>query len=298
MVETRPVAATPPTGTRTRRRRGVRRLLASPGARIGLVFIGLLLIAGIVAPLLPIPDPLSADPSMRLRPPLTDGHLLGTDELGRDILSRIVWGSRLALGVGLGAMALSLVVGTTLGLLAGTGGAWLDQGIMRFIDVLMSFPYILLSIAIVAVLGPGLLNTVIAIAALGVPTYARIVRSACVTLREEEFITAARALGAAHIGMLARHYVPNLFSVIIVTMTLDIGTKIMAAAGLSFIGLGIQPPAADWGSMLASGRSYFLLTPHVVLFPGLAIFLTVMAFNLVGDALQAMVDPKFSRASR
>ena len=276
----------------------LRRLAASPQGTFAMVVLAALIFVSIAAPFLPLPDPFQSDPASRLRPPMTQGHALGTDELGRDILSRIVWGSRLSLGVGLGAMLASFAVGTALGIFAGTGANWLDQIVMRLLDVLMSFPYVLLSIAIVAVIGPGLINTVIAVAAIGVPTYARIVRSACLTLREEEFISAAVAIGVSPARLVLRHYLPNLFSVLIVTMTLDVGAKITAAAGLSFIGLGIQPPAADWGAMLASGRSYFLLTPHVVVFPGLAILLTVMAFNLLGDKLQELVDPIFTKGSR
>jgi peptide/nickel transport system permease protein len=272
-----------------------RRLLTSPQGSFAVIVLAVLALLSVTAPYLSLPDPFQSNPSMRLRPPLTGGHVLGTDELGRDILARIVWGTRLSLGVGLGAMLASFAVGATLGILAGTGANWLDQVVMRLLDVLMSFPYVLLSIAIVAVIGPGLFNTVIAVAAIGVPTYARVVRSACLTLREEEFISAAVALGVSPARLVLRHYLPNLLSVLIVTMTLDVGAKITAAAGLSFIGLGIQPPAADWGAMLASGRSYFLLTPHVVVFPGLAILLTVMAFNLLGDKLQELVDPKFMR---
>lgn len=275
----------------------VKRFFQRPGGVIGALVILLFLLGGILAPVLPLPDPFAANPALRLLPPLTEGHPFGTDELGRDILSRIIWGSRLALGVGVGSMLLSMLIGTFLGIVAGTRQGWVDQGIMRFIDVLMSFPYILLSIAIVAVLGPGLLNTVIAVAALGVPTYARIVRSAAISIREEEFITAAHALGVTTSGMILRHLLPNLLSVIVVTTTLDIGFKITAAAGLSFLGLGIQPPAADWGAMLASARNYFLLTPHVVILPGLAIFLTVLAFNVVGDSLQAVLDPKFLKST-
>lgn len=273
--------------------RGLRRFFRRPSGVLGLLIILVFLLVGLLAPLLPLADPYATNPAIKLAPPLTEGHLFGTDELGRDILSRIVWGSRLALGVGFGSMMLSMLVGTTLGLLSGTQPGWLDQGIMRLVDVIMSFPYILLSIAIVAVLGPGLFNTVVAIAALGIPTYARIVRSAAIAIREEEFITAAHALGANSSQLILRHFLPNLLSVILVTTTLDIGFKITAAAGLSFLGLGIQPPVADWGAMLASGRSYFLLTPHVVIFPGLAIFLVVLAFNILGDALQTVVDPKF-----
>jgi peptide/nickel transport system permease protein len=257
-----------------------------------MVFFG----AALLAPVLPLADPYATHPTSKLQGPSLTGPLFGTDELGRDILSRIVWGGRLAFVVGFGSMLLSLVFGVLLGLVAGTGAAWADQVIMRFVDVLMSFPYILLSIAIVAVLGPGLFNTVIAVAMLGVPTYARIVRSAVLALREEEFVLAARALGTKPLRLVVRHLLPNLASVIVITATLDLGFKITAAAGLSFLGLGVQPPTADWGAMLASGRSYFLLTPHVVMFPGLAIFLTVLAFNVAGDSLQSVLDPKYRKS--
>ena len=273
----------------------LRRFIKIPSGIIGFLILLFFVLAGLLASILPLANPDHTNPTDRFLPPFQEGHILGTDELGRDILSRIFWGSRLSLGIGCGSALLCMIVGVTLGVIAGYQGGWLDQGVMRFSDMLMSFPYILLSIAIVGVLGPGLWNAMIAVAAVGIPTYARIVRSAILSLREQEYILATKALGASSSRVIWRHLVPNTTSVILIATTLDVGFKITAAAGLSFLGLGVQPPAADWGTMVASGRGYILLAPHVVVFPGAAIFLTVLAFNLLGDALQEVFDPKFLR---
>jgi peptide/nickel transport system permease protein len=265
-------------------------------AATGFVVIVLAVVAALSAPWLPLPDPDAVETPNRLRPPLSPGHPLGTDEFGRDLGSRLVWGARVSLLAGVGTAALAMLVGVTLGILGGYYTGWIETTVMRLTDILMAFPYVLLAIAIVAGLGPGLRNAMIAIAIVGFPLYTRLVRSVVLSVREREFVEAARALGSGDLVILGRHVVPHLVSPVIVAFSLDVGAKILATAGLSFLGLGTQPPTADWGSMLATGRQFVLLRPHVVLLPGLAIFVIVLALNLVGDALRDALDPRVSRA--
>jgi len=263
--------------------------------RLGLaafVAMTIVILAALAAPYLPLPDPDTVDTPNRLRPPLTAGHLLGTDEFGRDLLSRLVWGGRVSLLAGVGAAAAAMVVGVALGIVAGYYGGRAETVIMRLTDILMAFPYILLAIAIVAGLGPGLRNAMIAIAIVGFPLYTRLVRGVVLSVREREFVEAAHALGSSDPLILARHVIPHVLSPLIVAFSLDVGAKILATSGLSFLGLGSQPPTADWGSMLATGRQFVILRPHVVLLPGLAIFVVVLALNLVGDALRDLLDPR------
>jgi peptide/nickel transport system permease protein len=263
--------------------------------RLGLVaFVAMTLVvlAALAAPYLPLPDPDTVDTPNRLRPPITAGHLFGTDEFGRDLLSRLVWGGRVSLLAGVGAAAAAMVVGVALGIVAGYYGGWAETVIMRLTDILMAFPYILLAIAIVAGLGPGLRNAMIAIAIVGFPLYTRLVRGVVLSVRAREFVEAAHALGSSDPLILARHVIPHVLSPLIVAFSLDVGAKILATSGLSFLGLGSQPPTADWGSMLATGRQFVILRPHVVLLPGLAIFVVVLALNLVGDALRDLLDPR------
>jgi peptide/nickel transport system permease protein len=241
---------------------------------------------------LPLLDPDAVDTVNRLRPPLTPRHPLGTDEFGRDLLARLVWGARVSLLAGVASAAAAMLLGVSLGVLSGFYTGWVDNLVMRLTDIMMAFPYILLAIAIVAGLGPGLRNAMIAIAIVGFPLYARLVRGTVLSVREREFVEAARALGAPDPVILGRHVLPHLATPVIVAFSLDVGAKILATAGLSFLGLGTQPPTADWGSMLATGRQFVILSPHVVLLPGLAIFVIVLALNLVGDALRDVLDPR------
>lgn len=256
-----------------------------------LVIVGVVL-AALLAPLLPLADPDTVDTPNRLRPPLAPGHLLGTDEFGRDLLSRLVWGARISLLAGAASAAAAMLCGVVLGVFGGYYSGWPETIIMRLTDILMAFPYILLAIAIVAGLGPGLRNAMIAIAIVGFPIYTRLVRGVVLSVRNREFVEAARALGSPDRLILVRHIVPQLISPVVVAFSLDVGAKILATAGLSFLGLGTQPPTADWGSMLATGRQFVILSPHVVLLPGLAIFVIVLALNLVGDALRDLLDPR------
>ena len=237
-------------------------------------------------------DPDAVDTARRLRPPLSPGHPLGTDEFGRDLLARLVWGARVSLLAGVVTAAASMAIGVALGILGGFYPGWVENVVMRLTDILMAFPYVLLAIALVAGLGPGLRNAMIAIAIVGFPIYTRLVRGVVLSLREREFVEAARALGAGDAVILGRHVLPHLVSPVVVAFSLDVGAKILVTAGLSFLGLGTQPPTADWGSMLATGRQFVILSPHVALLPGLAIFVIVLALNLVGDALRDALDPR------
>src|SRR2546430_1596048 len=209
--------------------------------------------------------PEGGDTPNRRRPPLSAGHALGTDEFGRDLLARLVWGARVSLAAGVASAAAAMLFGVTLGILGGFYTGWIETVVMRLTDILMAFPYVLLAIAIVAGLGPGLRNAMVAIAIVGFPIYTRLVRGVVLSLREREFVEAARALGASDAVILVRHILPHLLSPVIVAFSLDVGAKILATAGLSFLGLGTQPPTADWGSMLATGRTFVILSPHVVL---------------------------------
>jgi len=268
---------------------GVRRYpLAVAGALVLVAAIA----AAALAPHLPLPDPDIVDTPNRLRPPLTAGHPLGTDEFGRDLTSRLVWGARVSLLAGVGTAGLAMLVGVVLGVLGGYYTGWIETLVMRLTDILMAFPYILLAIAIVAGLGPGLRNAMLAIAIVGFPLYTRLVRGVVLSVKQLEFVEAARALGSSDATILVRHVLPQFVSPVLVTFSLDVGAKILATAGLSFLGLGTQPPTADWGSMLATGRQFVVLSPHVVLLPGLAIFVIVFAVNLVGDALRDALDPR------
>ena len=258
-------------------------------AALGLVAA---LVLAALAPWLPLLDPDTVDTVKRLQPPLTPGHLLGTDEFGRDLLARLVWGARVSLLAGVGTAVAAMVIGVGLGVLGGFYSGWIETVVMRLTDILMAFPYVLLAIALVAGLGPGLRNAMIAIAIVGFPFYTRLVRGVVLSLREREFVEAARALGAGDAVILGRHVLPHLVSPVIVAFSLDVGAKILITAGLSFLGLGTQPPTADWGSMLATGRQFVILSPHVALLPGLAIFLIVLALNVVGDALRDVLDPR------
>ena len=277
----------------SRLRRGIGRVVRRDRLAVaaGLVLLAAVLVA-LLAPWLPLLDPDAVDTPNRLSPPLTHGHRLGTDEFGRDLLARLVWGARVSLLAGVATAGAAMVIGVALGILGGFYTGWIETVVMRLTDILMAFPYILLAIAIVAGLGPGLRNAMIAIAVVGFPIYTRLVRGVVLTLREREFVEAARALGATDPLILGRHILPHLLSPVIVAFSLDVGAKILATAGLSFLGLGTQPPTADWGSMLATGRQFVVLSPHVVLLPGLAIFVIVLALNLVGDALRDLLDPR------
>ncbi len=270
----------------------LRRLRRDHLAITAALFLLLVTLISLLAPMLAPRDPIATDLGQRLVPIGTSGYPLGADDLGRDILSRLIWGGRISLLIGFSAVIVAMVLGILIGLVAGYFGGWLDALIMRFIDILLAFPAILLAITIVASLGPGLRNSMLAISIVGIPYYARIVRSSVLSLREQEFVHAARLTGATHRRILAQHVLPNTLAPLIVAATLDVGFMITAAAGLSFLGLGAQPPTAEWGVMLSQGRQFIRNAPHLSILPGTAIFLVILALNFLGDGLRDALDPR------
>lgn len=268
-----------------------KRLRKNRLALVGGVLIGGFVLLAILAPLLAPYDPMEQALYDRLAPPTLE-HPFGTDDFGRDILSRVIFGARISLRVGVFAVLIALVVGTCIGLVAGYWGGFLDQVLMRLMDLMLAFPSILLAIGIVAVLGPGLENAMLAVGIVAVPQYARLVRASVLTVRETDYVLAARAMGASDWRILGIAVLPNCLAPLIVQATLGLATAILDAAGLSFLGLGAQPPTPEWGAMLSQGRELIVRAPWVLTFPGVAIFLTVLAFNLVGDGLRDALDPK------
>jgi peptide/nickel transport system permease protein len=268
-----------------------RRLARDRAALIGLAVVAILIVVAIIAPSVTPYPPNDQSFRIKLEAPSAE-HLLGTDEFGRDVFSRILVGTRVALGVGIVPVVIALIIGVSLGLVAGYFGGGIDQVLMRLIDILLAFPWLLLAIGIMAILGPGIQNVVIAVAIVYIPAFARIVRGSVLSIKEKEYVEAARAMGQPTSRILVRHVLANAWAPIIVLSTLSIGQAIIYAAGLSFIGLGTQPPDADWGVMLTSGREYLRDAPWLGFFPGLAILITVLAFNLFGDGLRDALDPR------
>lgn len=280
--------------SRERKRSFWRVFLGEPVALASFLILAAIILAAILAPWLGLPDPVRGSLIDRLKPPLSPGHLLGTDEFGRDLLARVVWGARVSLSVGFGAVGVAALLGVTLGIVSGYLAGRFDFWVQRFVDLLMAFPYILLALMIVAILGPGLTNTMLAIAIAGVPYYVRIARGSALSVRQLEYVEAARASGARSPWILLRHVLSNSLSPILVAATLDVGYMIMAAAGMSFLGLGAQPPLAEWGVMLSNGRQFLRIAPWVSVVPGLMIFLVVLTLNLLGDRLRDMIDPRMT----
>jgi peptide/nickel transport system permease protein len=270
----------------------LRRLRRDHAALAGAVFLASVVVVSLLVPVLAGKDPDVTNLSQRLLPPGSAGYVLGSDELGRDVLSRLMWGGRVSLMVGFSAVLVAMAAGVVIGLVAGYFGGWIDPLIMRLIDILMAFPSLLLAIAVVASLGPGLSNAMLAVSIVGIPYYARIVRGSVLTLRGQEFVQAARVVGASHGRIIVRHILANSLAPLVVAATLDVGWMIMAAAGLSFLGLGAQPPTAEWGVMLSSGRQHIRNAPHLSMAPGLMIFLVVLALNFLGDGLRDALDPR------
>lgn len=267
-----------------------RRFRRNYAALVGLVIVLLLIAVAIFAPQLTEVSPAAQNLRARLQPPSLE-HPFGTDEFGRSMLSRVIYGTRISLLTGLAPVALSLVLGTFIGLVAGFFGGRLDGVLMRLMDVLLAFPSLLLALAVVGALGPGLTNAILAIAIVNIPQYARLVRSVVLGTREEDFVQAARSLGAASPRIILRHVFPSTIGALTVQATLGIGFAILAMSGLSFLGLGVQPPTADWGEMLARGRRFLPDATWLLIFPGAAISLTVLGFNLLGDGLRDALDP-------
>jgi len=261
-------------------------------AAMGAVVLSAILILAIITPLLPLADPDAIATTDRFKRPFTEGHLLGTDHLGRDLLSRLLWGTRLSLAVGIFAALIAASIGSAIGIIAGYFGGRTDNVIMRAVDMLMAFPYILLALAIVAALGPGLTNALIAVAAVNIPFFARNIRGVTVGLAGREFIDAARLAGMGHGRILLTELLPNVASTIVIAMSTTVGWMILETAGLSFLGLGSQPPQADLGSMLGEARSALITAPHTSIVPGVMIFLIVMSINLLGDGVRDALDPR------
>ena len=268
-----------------------RRLRRSSNLVVGAVIVVVVVAAAALAAHVAPYDPIDQEFTNQLRPP-SAAHLFGTDEFGRDIFSRVLFGARIALQVGVLADLIATVLGVFLGVVAGYVGGRLDALVTRVLDIMLAFPYLLLAMIVVAILGPGLTNAMIAIAVVYTPQFARVVRGVVLSVKEQDHVEAARAIGGGPVRILARCILPNIVSPIIVMSTLTIGFMIVETAGLSFLGLGASPPTPEWGSMLATGRSFMLTAPWIATFPGLAILVTVVGFNLVGDGLRDLLDPR------
>jgi peptide/nickel transport system permease protein len=268
-------------------RRFRRNWLGMVGAVIVVVMVGLAAFAPYLAPM----DPATQNLRARRAPP-SQQFVLGADEFGRDILSRIIYGSRASLIVAVASVALGLTLGSFLGALAGYLGGWVDGIVMRIMDLFLAFPYLLLAIIIVSALGPGIQNTILAIAVWTVPAFARVARSAVLQLKERDFVTAATALGAKEARIMMTHLLPNFGATLLVYASLYLAYAILMESALSFLGLGVQPPTASWAGMIASGRNYITAAPHIATIPGIAIALAVLGFNLLGDGLRDAFDPR------
>jgi ABC-type dipeptide/oligopeptide/nickel transport system permease subunit len=288
-----------------------RRLLQRKSAIAGIIILGGLILTAVFAPWIAPYEPdevlIGKEDVKRRAPPCIHllgcpadqpQHLMGIDGNVRDQFSRVVYGSRYSLVIGFVTVGFAIVIGTTIGAVAGYWGGWSDNGMMRVMDVLLAFPALLLAIAIVAVLGPGLMNTLLAIAIVTIPAYARVMRSSVISVKETDFISASKALGAGSGRVLLRSILPNAMTPLIVLGTLEIASAILSAAALSFLGLGAQPPTPEWGSMLGAERNQVFTAPHLVFFPGLAIMLTVLGFNLLGDGLRDALDPRLGRGTK
>jgi peptide/nickel transport system permease protein len=269
-----------------------RRLRRHRVAMAGLGIIAAFVALAALAPLVSPHDPLTIDYAHPAAPPGAGGHPLGTDAVGRDILARLIFGTRVSLQVGVVAVGIAVSLGTAAGLAAGYYGGALDAALMRTVDVFLAFPVIVLAIAIIAVLGPSLVNVMIALGLVAWTTYARVVRGQVLVLRELEFVQAARAMGGSDGRIILRHVLPNALAPVIVLATLGMATAIIAEAALSFLGLGVQPPTPSWGTMLNEGRGFLRTAPHISTLPGLAIMVTVLGFNFLGDGLRDALDPR------
>ncbi len=280
-----------PASARRRLPAPLRRFLSNRLAVIGLFVLLVFAVSALLAPWVAPFDPAQIFFS-DLRAAPGAAHIFGADELGRDIFSRVVYGARVSLSAGLISVTLALVFGGGIGLVAGYVGGWLDDVLMRVVDALLALPFLVLAIALAAILGPSLQNTMIAIAIVTAPAFARITRGEVLSQRERDYVQAAQALGAGDGRLITRHLLPNISGALIVQTSLAIANAILAEASLSFLGLGIQPPAPSWGSMLNAARGYLTDAPWMAVFPGLAIFLAVLAFNLIGDGLREALDPR------
>jgi peptide/nickel transport system permease protein len=274
----------------------MRRLRRSPGAMAGLVIVIIFLFISLTADYIAPYDYNLSNFAMARQGPSAE-HWLGNDEIGRDLFSRLLQGARISLYVGLISVGIGVVVGLPLGLISGYFGGFLDQIIMRLMDIMLAFPSILLAILMVAILGPSLENAMIAIGVVSIPIYARLIRSSTLAVKEELFIEASRAMGAGNTYIILRHVLPNTLAPIVVQSTLQIAAAIQASAALGFLGLGAPPDVPEWGNMLQKGRTYIISAPHIVVYPGLATMLVVLGFNMLGDGLRDALDPHLAHGS-
>ncbi|MGW9230193.1 ABC transporter permease [Pseudorhizobium sp. NPDC055634] len=286
------IAATthPPAGDRPAGR-AWRKLKANRGAVVGLCVILFFALLAIAAPVLPIPDPAATDWSAIRKAP-SAAHWLGTDDLGRDILSRMIWGAQASLMAGVFSVAIAVAIGVPFGLLAGYFGGWTDQVISRVTEALLAMPFLITAIALAAFLGPSLTNAMIAIGLSAMPIFVRLTRGQVLAVKMEDYVESARSIGLGHANIMLRYILPNAMAPIIVQATVTIATAIIAEASLSFLGLGQQPPAPSWGSMLNVAKNFLSQAPWMATWPGIAIFLIVMGFNLLGDGLRDALDPR------
>ena len=289
MVETRTLEQKSPQ-LRNERSRALARLFRNPGVVIGVVLILVTLLVALFAPFISR-DPLFQDLSVRNQAP-SSAHIIGTDQLGRDVWARVAHGARISLWVGFAVTALSLSVGTFIGLMAGSFGKGIGNILMRFTDIFLAFPSLILAMAIAAALGSSVTNTILAVAVVSWPGYARLVRAQVLALREREFVEAATALGSSRLRIALQHLLPNVLTPILIQASFDIGQAILIAAGLSFIGVGVQPPTPEWGAMVSETRNFISSAPWSSSAPALAILFTVLGFNLLGDGLRDVLDPR------
>jgi len=267
-------------------------LLTHRRVTVASALVGMLFLVALLSPVIAPHDPLATSPDNSYLPPLSPGHLFGSDELGRDLLSRVLWGARVSLPVAFVAVAVGLFGGGLIGLVSGYAGGVVDLLLMRLMDALLAFPGLILAIAIVAALGPGLRNAMIAIGVVAIPVYARLVRAVVLQLKQMEFVVATRSLGANPLRLIIGHFIPNLLNPVIVQVSLSAGFAILAEATLSFLGLGAQLPTPDWGQMISAGSAFLTNDPWLAIVPGGAISITVYSFNLLGDALRDALDPR------
>lgn len=284
----------PPVSGGSRRRRRWTALLREPGTALGLFLVVSLLLAGLLSPWLPLDDPTKINLPERLLSPSPE-HFLGTDHLGRDTFSRIVHGARMTLLAAAATLALSMTIALTVGILSGYHGGWADTALMGVVDLLLAFPSLILALAVAGALGPGLFNVLLAAGAVWWVGHARIIRGVTLGARQMEYVTAARAAGAGNLRIILKHIAPNILGPIIVIASLDVGWIILGIAGLNFLGLGAQPPTPEWGAMLNDARPHLQTEPRLLLLPGMAIFIAVLGFNLLGDGLRDLLDPRTGR---
>ena len=271
--------------------RAWRKMRANRGSMVGMVIIAFFAILAIAAPILPIADPIATSWSALRKAP-SAAHWLGTDDLGRDILSRMIWGARASLMAGVVSVAIAVAIGVPFGLLSGYFGGWVDQVIQRVTEALLAMPFLITAIALAAFLGPSLTNAMIAIGLSAMPVFVRLTRGQVLAVKTEDYVEGARSIGLNHVDIMTRYILPNVFAPIIVQATLTVATAIIAEASLSFLGLGQQAPAPSWGSMLNTAKNFLSQAPWMAMWPGIAIFLVVIGFNLLGDGLRDALDPR------